>query len=176
MRCVGSCVCSVVISGTSGRTTRLRAPSSNVFDAEPTGRRSLVTRDFGGAARPAPSRPAKKATPPAAEEYRGIQRRRIGCAVRDFLVGPSHLVYSNMSPAYLLECSNVWLWLMVGVRSAGVTIRGRIRSFGPGSLTSWRVGSIWLDCAGLTDSRAHTAAAVAIGGQARGCGCAPTVG
>ena len=45
MRCVGSCVCSVVISGTSRRTTRLRARSRTVFGAEPTGRRSLVTRD-----------------------------------------------------------------------------------------------------------------------------------
>ena len=57
-----------------------------------------------------------------------------------------------------------------------MTIRGRIRSFGRGSLMSWRVGSIWLDCAGLTDSRVLAAAAVAAGGRAQGCGCAPTVG
>jgi hypothetical protein len=89
--------------------------------------------------------------------------------------GPAYLIRTWL-PTYLLECSNVWSWLTVGVRSVGVTIRGRIRSFGPGSPTSWRVGSIWLDCAGLTDSPAHTAAAVAAGGRAQGCGCAPIVG
>lgn len=59
MRCVGSCVCSVVISGTSRRTTRLRARSRTVFGAEPTGRRSLVTRDFDHASRP-PTRAAAR--------------------------------------------------------------------------------------------------------------------
>jgi len=69
-----------------------------------------------------------------------------------------------------------WPWLATGVRSVGVTIRGRIRSSGPGSPTSGRVGSIWLGCAGRTGSPVQTAAAAATGGPAQGCGCAPTVG
>jgi len=69
-----------------------------------------------------------------------------------------------------------WSWLAIGARSAGATIRGPIRSSGPGSPTSCRVGSIWLNCAGRTGSPVQAAAAVAVGGRAQGCGCAPTVG
>jgi hypothetical protein len=76
MRCVDSCVCFVVISGTSRRTTRLRARSRNVFGAEAAGRRSLVTRDSDHPSRPAPSRPATRATPRAAERRPRPRRPR----------------------------------------------------------------------------------------------------
>jgi len=79
----------------------------------------------------------------------------------------------NVCPAYLLECSSVCSWLAT-VRSVGVTIRGRIRSFDRGSPPSGGVGSIWLNCAGRMDSPVQAAAAVAIGGQAQACGCVPS--
>jgi hypothetical protein len=44
---------------------------------EPTGRRSLVTRDFDQGPRPV-SRPATRAMARAGEEYRGIQKRPPG--------------------------------------------------------------------------------------------------
>jgi hypothetical protein len=69
-----------------------------------------------------------------------------------------------------------WSWLRIGVRSAGVTIRGPIRSSGRGFPTRRRVGSIWLDCAGRMGSPVRAAAVVAAGGRAEGCGCAPIVG
>ena len=57
-----------VLRGTSRRTTRLRARSRNVFGAEYTGRRSLVTRDSDKGTRPT-SRLATRATPRAAETW-----------------------------------------------------------------------------------------------------------
>jgi membrane protease YdiL (CAAX protease family) len=101
-------------------------------------------------------------------------RKRHGVLATGLIVGLLWGVWHSR-PAYLLECSTVGSWT-IGVRSAGVTIRGLIRSSGLGSPRSGGVGSIWLYCAGRTGSRARAAAVVAAGGRARGCGCAPSVG